>query len=681
MKFGISLLVILLIVPVHAAPALLQHDEWMNQVSQTSDSQTMTFSEGSLVVVVVGLSNAGTDVTVSSPGLDFHEDVAHSPYDIRLEMWSAANVPAGSHTITVRCAQPEYIRWGIAEFSGVGSVIETASNHGLTTSISTGTVTTNADNTLLVAAVRTDGDETAHGSISAGSGYTFVWPWGAIEPNQKLMAEYRVVNAGTYSGGFSMQSGDNGGWTAGLVAFAPSTSSGANIHYVRDGSSGDGSSWSSAWDSLPSTLQRGHTYYIADGTYTSYKFDDPASGQLWIDIKKATAGDHGTDSEWQDSYGDGEALFTSSGSIWSFAPGSKYYHIDGQTGEGKNGYGFRLYSTASRDSSVALVATDTSGKFDLTGDHRYITIEHVDFDWDNGEPSGPCNGAVAVAWRPAKPSHDIIFRNNYIHNASGGAMYFQGGSNFVIDNNYVYQMGDETFGGTCPGLSSHKHWETFWFTYIDNITFSNNVLENAYPNGQTGWVMFGDTMDVKVYNNVFFCSEEGMCAVGGNGIIASWTANTNHNIYIYHNTFVDLWDGGHFLFQQGSGFYGRNNLYYNPSFSCGLADQSHAACGGGQACCGTQQQTGITSTIFAGYALDDFWLSGHTEPGMVLDAPYNIDKNGNERVNWDRGAYEYTGACTPMGISELSAVIGQWKDGDKSIQQVMQSIKLWKAGC
>jgi hypothetical protein len=56
-------------------------------------------------------------------------------------------------------------------------------------------------------------------------------------------------------------------------------------------------------------LTRGDTYYIADGSYVTYIFDDVASGSLVITIKKATVADHGTETGWLDTYGDGQAVF------------------------------------------------------------------------------------------------------------------------------------------------------------------------------------------------------------------------------------------------------------------------------------------------------------------------------------------------------------------------------------
>src|ERR1700754_1598691 len=50
-------------------------------------------------------------------------------------------------------------------------------------------------------------------------------------------------------------------------------------HYIRAGSTGaqTGNDWSSAWPALPSTLVRGDTYYIADGTYSGRTFSTAAS--------------------------------------------------------------------------------------------------------------------------------------------------------------------------------------------------------------------------------------------------------------------------------------------------------------------------------------------------------------------------------------------------------------------
>ena len=103
-----------------------------------------------------------------------------------------------------------------------------------------------------------------------------------------------------------------------FIIFIPSFVLAGN-HYVRDGAIGanNGSDWINAWTSLPSSLIRGDTYYIADGTYFGYTFDDAESGTSIITIKKAIESDHGSETGWDLSYGDGVATFTSTITISS----------------------------------------------------------------------------------------------------------------------------------------------------------------------------------------------------------------------------------------------------------------------------------------------------------------------------------------------------------------------------
>ena len=129
-------------------------------------------------------------------------------------------------------------------------------------------------------------------------------------------------------------------WAVPMAAQAAPTT-----FYIRAGATGNGSGtdWTNAYGSLPSTLQRGATYYIADGTYPGYTLDDPVSGMELITVKKATVADHGTSVGWSDSFGDGQAVFP------SIMFSTSYYVFDGVTGGGPgnwdSGFGFEITST------------------------------------------------------------------------------------------------------------------------------------------------------------------------------------------------------------------------------------------------------------------------------------------------------------------------------------------------
>jgi hypothetical protein len=419
-------------------------------------------------------------------------------------------------------------------------------------------------------------------------------------------------------------------------------------HYVRQGASGIGNDWTNAYGALPATLVRGDTYYIADGTYGAYEFKTNNSGTSAVYIKKAIAADHGTDTGWDADYGDGEALFSSTGIVWQFGPGTGYYTISGQKGtENTAGsYGFRLYTSASRNSAGALLKPNTNGTWAETGNHANVTLQYIEFDWNNGTAAGDSGATRAIDFNSANANPNFTVSHCYVHHSSGFGFYLGGiGSNLTIDHCCF-----EANGG-----STVYHHETLWITSLNGLTFSNNVIKDTKAGALTGWLMLGAVSDARIYNNVFTCSAptSAIYSCGGNGIIATWDNGVykNTNIEIVHNTFVDLPSSGntaiYFYHSDGSDdsdVVCKNNLYFNTRFSwTGIDTQSSEACGGGQSCAGINQQTGIDPSIFSDYTNDDFRLNGATAPGV--STAYTLDRLGMVRGadgNIDRGAYEYT---------------------------------------
>lgn len=225
-------------------------------------------------------------------------------------------------------------------------------------------------------------------------------------------------------------------WAIGLAVALLAPLLSAQTYHVRAGASGQGSglNWNDAYSALPATLVRGATYYVADGTYGAYKFDDATSGTALITIKKATQEEHGADQGWQASFGDGEALFSSGGDVWVFTTG--YYKIDGVVGSGKNPrtYGFRLYSTSSRAAQNNLIYYSGAGP--INGNQ----ILHVELDWDNG--SGTSAEGVTRAFDSGTASHSgTTFQHCYVHHSSGFHFFILTSSNMKIDHCYFYRNG------------------------------------------------------------------------------------------------------------------------------------------------------------------------------------------------------------------------------------------------
>jgi hypothetical protein len=211
------------------------------------------------------------------------------------------------------------------------------------------------------------------------------------------------------------------------VLFIITTSFAAN-HYVRQGATGNGSDWSNAYSNLPAVLVRGDTYYIADGSYGSYSFDD--AGSALITIKKATVTDHGTETGWNDSYGDGQAA-------WSgFNFSRRYYEINGQTGSGKSGYGITLSNPAFDATLIRLEAAVSN-----------ITFMYVD---------------AKAHWDPN--SHDEAGKRNCIIWGGSGA------SNITVSHCYFHDVNWYT-------ALQMGSWNTFLleYSYIENV-FNKEAL-------------------------------------------------------------------------------------------------------------------------------------------------------------------------------------------------------------
>src|SRR5262245_40996904 len=303
-------------------------------------------------------------------------------------------------------------------------------------------------------------------------------------------------------------------------------------HYVRSGATGNGAGtdWANAYPSLPASLVRGDTYYIADGQYPGYTFDDAASGSLVISIIKATPGNHGTEAGWLASYGDGQA---------SWGPinfNSSYWVFDGQVGSGtgaNESYGFKIFYSGS-GRIVKLIKFNNSPS--------YITVRHVD---------------MAHAGAFGDNGHDIIyslgghhytFSYCYMHDVGRAPILFRGTSDCVFEHCYIAR--NES--------NPTEHSEAISaFSGTDRNIFRYCVFEDMEG---TGCIVFsGDGWEI--YGNVIFFTPGYTGDKFGNGAIATWSKPEYYttNVKIYNNVFANLGDA----LNGGIGLKPGNNVAYN----------------------------------------------------------------------------------------------------------------------
>ena len=401
------------------------------------------------------------------------------------------------------------------------------------------------------------------------------------------------------------------------IFFLGTVNTEAANRYVRAGTSGsaNGTDWTNAYTSLPASLVRGDTYYIASGSYGSYTFDDAVSGTTLITIKKATIADHGTATGWLDSFATGQAVWTG----WTL--NSSYLTIDGQTGGGPSAW----------DTGHGIAVRNLSDHLLFGNNTTNVTVTHVELDGTNNTP------ADRDALYFVNGSTNLTFRYVYMHDI--GCDFAQFRSNHT---GFTWEYSKATRNNQ----ASACHGDVFEF---DGGTALNWVIRyNWFDECQGTYVIgtheSGTLNNAQIYGNVFsggFVTNGLVSALSGGGIIS--------NLKFYNNTIVNLggYNGGFLYLERGTNNVIYNNLYYATSSQKvnmgGTHDYNWFRNSGSQSEAHIQNGSGDPFMNLAG---DDYRLIATTNAGITLSAPYHMDMRGNVRGAdslWDRGANEFGG--------------------------------------
>lgn len=481
----------------------------------------------------------------------------------------------------------------------------------------------------------------------------------------------------------------------------------ATTVYVRDGASGgdDGTDWTNAYDDLPAVLTRGATYYIADGDYSTYDFNDTEVGSSLIFITKATAGTHGTETGWDAGYGDGQGVFTAP---IAFTTG--YYTLDG-------GQTITTPSSIGTDYGIKITEDSTSN---ITGIVRigtsavvsYITLQNV---WVYNTSNGSVNnGTVGVRFNVSYASHHIKILQSYLQNCGKDGIQISKSDYILVERCYIERYGLLTVG------DPDYHGQTVQLFYgSTDIVFRYNTWESN--EGQALISLAGITganERIRFYGNTVFVPHGETSATpgfnGSGGLIGDISDGGETGpayLIAYNNTFVNIGDdyGGvaiMSLYQTAGNNYLYNNLYYN----CGTvtidadwtASDYHAS-GGGDNITGDNKQVDIPVSTFISYTGNNFKLGENTDGGLDLsgegwwsggvDAFFGTvdsedDLLGVARATWSRGAYEYAAVTTytvtydgntSSGGSVPTDFGGPYEELD-TVTVLGNTGTLWKAG-
>jgi hypothetical protein len=434
-----------------------------------------------------------------------------------------------------------------------------------------------------------------------------------------------------------------------LTLIIPNIAMAANL-FVRAGATGlgTGNNWTDAYTQLPAALVRGNTYYIAAGNYPSHAVRDSVNGTSLITIKKATMSDYGCTSScgWNDSYATGQAIFNV-----PFDIATSYVVFDGVVGSGSNpdSYGFKmLMSCITGATQNQMIGIPPIGYSTLNISN--VTISHV-----AGTNCGSSyDSAQMFIYSNPASANNMTVSYNYMSNSSSN-MLIRSWTNSKITHNY--------FNANWSSSANHGQ-QISPGAGCNDIELSDNIFNDSY----VYVVGTHKTANYRwnVFNNIII----------GNGRQASGISSADtfdldvvSQWQIHHNTFVNMDFGGYGAVFAGNlsdvtanKSYVYNNLYYN-SINAGMSNSGYSAGAIVHDYNAYISTTGYnaethqylsSSNPFVNVSANNFALIS-TLPGIVLGPPFDIDYNGIQRSNFDRGAFEYIGSSNliPSKINTL----------------------------
>jgi parallel beta helix pectate lyase-like protein len=428
-----------------------------------------------------------------------------------------------------------------------------------------------------------------------------------------------------------------------------------SVHYVRYDAKGNnsGSDWNNAYRELPSTLIRGDTYYIAGGYYPEYSFDDPASGSTYIYIKKATVDDHGTNTGWESSYGNGTVFFESSGTVFTFE--TMYYDLDGVTGSGTSNHGIVVQMNGASSATYGV---------SLRGGTGFINLRHMEIYHSN-----PCGvGDVAQDGIRSVGPDNITISYCYIHSWHRNCIIATDSQNWTVEYSHLSQNWTVEYSHLAESHStSSNHGQAIYMGYRSASNW--NIRHNTFKDINGSAVIFfsGACSNISVYGNLFWEEQTkpdcGNFSVGG--IIGHNNSGGDVTGLNFHNNtilgFTGRGSAGSLNLDSGSNNQAYNNIWYDSigmSFNATTHDYNAS-----DASLNESNQAFISSSVFNNYNGNDFTLSG-TFPsswgGTTLQSPFTTDRNNTQRGIddvWDHGAYEYnTGDSSGGSPPQIPAV-------------------------
>lgn len=422
--------------------------------------------------------------------------------------------------------------------------------------------------------------------------------------------------------------------------------------FVRPSATGaTGNDWTAAYTNLTqaeAALSRGDTLWVADGTYAGdITWNVAESSTTAITIKKATVASHGSETGWDDSYGDGQATCDS---YWAFTTG--YWIIDGGT-EWPTTKGFKLVGDSTTPVPVRYgMIGFADGDNSLTGVWLLGTYTGAESTATIAAYGGG-NLVVSNCWFNGSPWEDHVYCLQ-----NGGSQQFYhcrlDHTGHPVDGVHRDLENVDSFQGTVGGFDVVMRDCIVAGDYGDAFLFQNDVE------------MGNIRIENSVFSGVHRALGFGSGSVGGTGYL-----------YFLNNTLNDSRDYLNSVAGPTIAICS-NNVYqgYDPDVGgdpCGFSAPQYCAWtpSTGQFIAGTGNLEDIdplfvnSPTVDGAdgipFTSDDGFNITSTSPlrdaGILTDYSKDILGNSVQGPTRDIGAYEYVTSSSLLPIMNVGTVI------------------------
>jgi hypothetical protein len=427
---------------------------------------------------------------------------------------------------------------------------------------------------------------------------------GTTSPGIPLDDAYNTDSSGTTRGG-------DGCWDRGYDEYSAPINTYRYVDVAATGT-GTGLDWTNAYTTIPTTMSRGYTYWIADTDdddvlSADLTLDDAASGTSTITIKKATANYHGTDTGWSSTMGDGQAKFTGT---WTIS--TPYYIIDGVTGRGQDTetYGFYFVNVNDlADTNYKLMRINASNTT-----LKYAKMEQggSDYTWDDFGQDCIYSNVLNTTFTNNLISHCYFLKAGMAH------IRVRSWDSCIFEHSEFYLCNGADHDGTLDncGLPLNDMSGEPLSIYGNNNTFRYNRFESTCgtcticDDGDNNWFYGNLSYNVRVSNNVWGGWTQTPCtncrffnntAINTNPLPATglhtYIGGSTDTGYAYNNIFYNAAEGGNNSPNLFGGAGGANQQHdYNTSWKTTSLGEAN-------------EDLGVTSDIFVDYANEDFRLA------------------------------------------------------------------------